>query len=73
MRLLGEPDHTGMGATFHCRFYVLNPDGGTNDCSRVSSDLAYLVGSLPFYWMETPLGRSPGRTVAAARRSNKTR
>lgn len=69
MRLFEEPDHTGFGATYHSRLYVLNADsGGQGDCSSVDDSIARLIGCLPGRWMETPLGWSPGRTVAEVRR-----
>jgi hypothetical protein len=74
MRLFGEPDHTGLGRTYHSRLYVFNArTGPVKDCSTADDGINHLIGSLPNYWMETPLGRSPGRTVAAIRHSDRTR
>lgn len=79
MRLFGEPDHTGAGLTFHTRFITFSRkwvDGRATwerSTSGVDYDLAYLVGSLPSYWMEMPLGKSPLRFIADIRRGNSAR
>lgn len=79
MRLFGEPDHTGAGLTFHTRFFVFSHthrNGRTaweRGVAGIGSDLAYLVGSLPSYWMEMPLGKSPIRFIVDMRRGNHSR
>lgn len=73
MRLFGEPDHTGAGLTFHTRFVAFGRTcvngrvAWERNVSGIGSDLAYLVGSLPNYWMEMPFGQSPLRFVARLR------
>lgn len=79
MRLFGEPDHTGAGLTFHTRFitfshtYVNGRVTWERSTAGIGDDLAYLVGSLPSYWMEMPLGQSPLRFIADMRRGNRSR
>lgn len=73
--MFGEPDHTGAGLTFHTRFFVFGhtyTDGRMTwdrktSASRIGSDLAFLAGSLPTYWLEMPLGQSPLRFIAMRR------
>ena len=79
MRLFGEPDYTGAGLTFHTRFFTFSYTH-INGCViwvrnafRINENLAYLVGSLPSYWMEMPFGKSPLRFIADMRRGNRSR
>ncbi len=79
MRPFGKFDHTGTGLTFHTRFVVFSHTyvGGRMTWERgtsgVSGDLACLIGSLPSYWMEMPLGKSPLRFIADMRYQNRLR
>ncbi len=78
MRLFGESDYTGAGLTFHTRFVIFSYTYANGrmlwerSSARVGNDLMYL-GSLPSYWMEMPLGKSPLRFIADMRRENRSR